>query len=713
LLRAGLWLATSSLTSVTLVPALAQPAPPPGDEQASDGQAGDGQAGDPGTEPPALAGRLASLAGEVSFHAAGETQWSPATLNYPVTNGEAFWTQPQATATIEIADDAVVLDAATELDVTSLDQSQFVASLPQGALFLQLNSLPAGQSVTVTTPRGAVQISATGRYEIAAGDTDDATTITVVEGAAHVAGTDLSLDIGPQQTATIDGTTSLQGSVGPMRQDAFLQAQLSAPPPRRSLAVVPQQVQYMTGAQDLQAYGSWSDSEEYGAVWYPNNVGGDWAPYREGAWSYVQPWGWTWVDREPWGFAPFHYGRWIRLHDRWGWVAGGAGPAYAAYPVYAPALVSFVDVGAAALAGFAAGELAGGYAPAWIPLGPREPYYPWYHTRGDYFARINRPYGVPPEIIRRGPTFITNVTTNRTQIFINRGAATVVPAAIFARGEPVARFARPLPERALAEARPVFGRLPVRPTAFTPNLPLPAARRFGVALPPHPVRPTAPGPRIEEAALHGAPALRNAAPPRNLHAAPPALAPGAREAVGPGPAPRTSGPGMPAMHMPQPRTGLPPLRSPGARPEDMAPGAERLNPASREERGGEARPPGRSALPMVHQPSAPVMPRGRPEPSPERSRPTERPAEAGRPEIGRPEDRGAPRPSPAREEERAAPHADRLPRIQEPHIAPHHEIARQAPHPEAAPREAMAPRPAPHPAAPRPSPHPQARPEPR
>ena len=23
------------------------------------------------------------------------------------------------------------------------------------------------------------------------------------------------------------------------------------------------------------------------------------------------PWGWTWVDDAPWGFAPFHYGRWV------------------------------------------------------------------------------------------------------------------------------------------------------------------------------------------------------------------------------------------------------------------------------------------------------------------------------------------------------------------------------------------------------------------
>ena len=57
------------------------------------------------------------------------------------------------------------------------------------------------------------------------------------------------------------------------------------------------------------------------AVWYPNVYPG-WAPYREGHWAWVEPWGWTWVDDAPWGFAPFHYGRWVNVGGRWGWVPG-------------------------------------------------------------------------------------------------------------------------------------------------------------------------------------------------------------------------------------------------------------------------------------------------------------------------------------------------------------------------------------------------------
>ncbi len=63
-----------------------------------------------------------------------------------------------------------------------------------------------------------------------------------------------------------------------------------------------------------------------------------WAPYRNGHWAWIDPWGWTWVDDAPWGFAPFHYGRWTVVDDRWGWVPGPVRQR----AVYAPALVAFI-----------------------------------------------------------------------------------------------------------------------------------------------------------------------------------------------------------------------------------------------------------------------------------------------------------------------------------------------------------------------------------
>ena len=69
----------------------------------------------------------------------------------------------------------------------------------------------------------------------------------------------------------------------------------------------------------------------------PLAVRADWAPYRHGRWAWVRPWGWTWIDAAPWGFAPFHYGSWVRYGGHWAWSPGPRGPRVR----YAPALNAF------------------------------------------------------------------------------------------------------------------------------------------------------------------------------------------------------------------------------------------------------------------------------------------------------------------------------------------------------------------------------------
>ena len=67
--------------------AVAQPAPPP---LPAPGQGRPDLNQNQG-DPPARVGRIAGITGTVSFHNLGDTQWSAATLNYPVASGNAFW----------------------------------------------------------------------------------------------------------------------------------------------------------------------------------------------------------------------------------------------------------------------------------------------------------------------------------------------------------------------------------------------------------------------------------------------------------------------------------------------------------------------------------------------------------------------------------------------------------------------------------------------
>ncbi len=69
---------------------------------------------------------------------------------------------------------------------------------------------------------------------------------------------------------------------------------------------------------ELAPYGRWFEADGYGWVWSPYDVPFGWRPYTNGNWVYTD-YGWTWVSRWRWGWAPFHYGRWVS-HARHGWI---------------------------------------------------------------------------------------------------------------------------------------------------------------------------------------------------------------------------------------------------------------------------------------------------------------------------------------------------------------------------------------------------------
>ncbi len=103
---------------------------------------------------------------------------------------------------------------------------------------------------------------------------------------------------------------------------------------------------FQTFYDNLGNLGSWIQTNDYGYVWQPNVNDPNWAPYTEGHWVYTSD-GWTWASDEPWGWATYHYGRWVNLDQiGWCWV-----PGY----TWAPAWVSW--------------RYGGGYC-GWAPLPP-------------------------------------------------------------------------------------------------------------------------------------------------------------------------------------------------------------------------------------------------------------------------------------------------------------------------------------------------------
>jgi hypothetical protein len=693
ILRRKLYLMTSSLAIFGMVtapmPGFAQPAIPaaPYPQQAAGG------------DPPALVGRLATLEGTVSTHAQGEDHWSPAVINAPITNGDAYWTEPQALAEVEVSSSSLWMNGSTEFDVTTLDDAALHAATPQGEVYVHLRSLEPNETYTIETPRGTVTMAADGRYDIVAGDTTHPTTVSVLDGAAQITGNNISLQIHANQTASVTGDTTFEGSVGPLSQDDFVGAMLQREHPVAPSGVAPPPVvAQMTGSQDLNQYGSWDNTPDYGAVWYPQ-VDSGWAPYREGRWSYVAPWGWTWVDAAPWGFAPFHYGRWVQIGPRWGWapVYPGFGGGYR--PVYAPALVSFFGIGVGVAVGVGIGfGLGAAYGPGanigWVPLGAREAYYPPYRVSPAYVNRVN-------------VTNITNVTNIYNGAgarghmpvsgFANARAATVVPASAMADSRPVnAAYRRPSAAE-LSGAHPLVDRAPISPTARTVGLTPAVAQQMHVS---GFQQRRAPGPAVQAEAGPGRqerPMLRpGTGTPSAMQAGrpeagrpeagqpeagrPEAGRPEARPAVG-APGPRIGGEARPG--------GLPALREPGARPESLPrpEAAQGREVGSRPEvRSSGVRPeqhtgaqPNRAAL----EPRAASQPRAEAPAfrQPREAAPvTRRQAEPARAREAAPAERASPRVEPRAAPERAQPRAE--PRREEPmRAAPRPAASRPAPRP--------------------------------
>jgi hypothetical protein len=456
-------------------------------------------------EPPARVGRVSLISGTLAFYGSGDADWSAAKLNYPVTAGEWFATDPQSRAEIRIGPDTIDIAGDSQLDITDLRTRVMQIGVTQGRIDLNLHQLGKDESAEIDIPKGGVWLLQPGVYDIVTGTADQPTRIAVFAGSARFVGSGADLTIKAGDAAILSGSDTVSAMVEQATPDDFVKWCRSRDYHEDRLAAPYHVPSAMTGFEELDAYGGWETVADYGAVWYPKSVPADWAPYRDGHWVWVEPWGWTWVDAEPWGFAPFHYGRWASIDDRWAWVPGNFAPE----PVYAPALVAFIETPPDVVSPVETAPTVG-----WFPLAPGEIYWPTYTRNRTYIESVN--------IANVGETKITNFATfaaaQRTadpppqmanQPFANRRAATVVPARVFESSSKVAPAALRVAPQALQQV-PVSLRAP----QLMPVIARPALAASTTSAP----TPAAHAPQINAAA--GAPG-RPISPP-NFHALAPA-----------------------------------------------------------------------------------------------------------------------------------------------------------------------------------------------
>lgn len=449
-------------------------------------------------DPPGRVGQLVQAQGTVWLLDGQTGEWTSAPNNRPLTSGDRLTTDRGARAELRVGSTTVRLDGGTDFEFRRLDDDRVDMMLHSGSLALRVRSPEVAAEVEVATAEGRFRPGQPGHYRI--DRRDDASLASSWRGELVFDGADSSLRLpagrraefwlqGPQRATHYTWRDAMN--------DEFSQWVASADLDDDRYANTRHVSTEMTGQEDLSRYGNWSSDAEHGALWVPRDVAADWAPYRYGHWSWIAPWGWTWIDDARWGFAPFHYGRWVHYRGRWCWAPGQP----VARPVFAPALVSWVSLPGAPVSVY----VGAGPAPrvGWLPLAPGEYYRPGYGASGRYVVELNRPHD--RERIPAQPGHPRAVPGSHLNQHVP-GAVTIVAGDVFYGRRPVAPAVGPHLHEARGHAGfnvhhqppapPVLAAPSVQPNAGMARdrdrerVPMPGVR----PLPPVPAQPSAVGP---------------------------------------------------------------------------------------------------------------------------------------------------------------------------------------------------------------------------
>ena len=402
-------------------------------------------------DPPDRVARLSFREGDVSLatdRADKDDNWTAAKINWPITQGNRLYAGNNASAELHIAASALRLSENTSFDLTRLDDQRIEAYVEHGTLSVTLRNWDRDDQLTITTPTTNLILNSNGRYRIDSNDGE--VSVVVRQGEAQIQNGNSRFNLVAGQRAEINGRDGEDVRIS-RNDDEDRFDRWAAERDSRQVATYSSRYVAPTtpGVYELDQYGQWHETREYGPVWRPSNVSDDWAPYRHGRWEWIAPWGWTWIDDAPWGYAPSHYGRWVYVDRYWAWHPG----RIIARPVYAPALVSFIGG-----PGFSI-TVSTGQPCGWVPLAPFEVYYPYYQSSQGYVERINVTHVHRDHVIEREYRHDRGNYRNRDF----PGGITVVDPRVIIDRLPVARAVLPFERHVLRDIARIAPPLPPLP----------------------------------------------------------------------------------------------------------------------------------------------------------------------------------------------------------------------------------------------------------
>lgn len=259
--------------------------------------------------------------------------------NAPIFPGDTLRTERDQRVEVQLADGSLLrLDRDSQLTFQSLPdpyakyRDNTVLRFARGTVQVQPR-IQGEEEFRVDTPSASIYLLGEGEFRIEVED-GGATRVVSCRGVAEVSAEDTSVLVRAGMSAWVEPG---EGPEGPspfstFARDGFdrwCEARDEAFRPRERIAAeddyedepeVPYEVRPYYA--ELAAYGRWVFVPTYGWCWYPVGVGPGWRPYVDGYWIYG-PGGYFWVSHEPWGWAPYHYGRWSWVRGfGWCWIPG-------------------------------------------------------------------------------------------------------------------------------------------------------------------------------------------------------------------------------------------------------------------------------------------------------------------------------------------------------------------------------------------------------
>lgn len=283
--------------------------------------------------------RVSIVEGDAKVRRSGSDEWEKVTNNLPVVEGDEIVTSEDARLEIQFAKNQHArLDENSYLKLTGLKDEGIALSLSLGSLSVRVIDFdPSRGFFEIDAPKATIAIQRSGRYRIDAGregDTEIRAAVTA-DGEARIYTESSGFTLRGDRTARIfvDGSRSGEYESADARgvsddfevwvagREDFIARRLT------SASFGKYYDDDIYGAEELDDYGEWMNTPEYGYVWRPNRIAtaqySDWSPYRYGSWRFMRPYGWVWVNDEPWGWATYHYGRWVYHRGNWVWAPYG------------------------------------------------------------------------------------------------------------------------------------------------------------------------------------------------------------------------------------------------------------------------------------------------------------------------------------------------------------------------------------------------------